>query len=373
VQPASVPGAALMATTLPAFALLATASLASAQVLSPAYRTLVVRYASGDRLGAADDLCSWPDSRIKREVPILNGDWQKTTFGADAMSVTVWAELPIRAALMLHTDCVQRAPGDRKLPGPHIAAAWSIARAMTQEPALRPFARRWYEAFAELAQAEYRWGHALDWAERGLDDFPGSAALWLVRGSIQEMQAVQAAQAQPTLPPERADAQSNLLQRRDVEQYLQAARKSLQAAIHADPSLAEAHLRLGRVAWRLGDEAGARAELEAAVARSREPRTSYLAQLFLGRLEEDAGRFSEAAARYEAAVAIDGGHQSGRLALSHARLRLGEPDAARREVDASLASAGRRRERDPLWLYPWGPAVGVDERLDAMRQEASRP
>jgi len=364
VRPASLP--ALVA-------LLAAASPAATQVLSPAYRTLVVRYASGDRQGAADDLCAWPDSRIKRELPILNSEWQKTAFGADAMSPSVWEALPIRAALMLHTDCVQRAPGDRRVPRLHATAAWSIARTMTQEPALRPFARRWYEAFAELAQAEYRWGHALDWAERGLDDFPGSAALWLVRGSIQEMQALQAAQAQPRFPPDHADLQANLQLRRDLGQQLQAARKSLQAAMHADPSLAEAHLRLGRIAWRLGDEAEARAELETALARSKEQRTSYLAQLFLGRLEEDAGRFPDAAARYDAAVAIDGGHQSGRLALSHARLRLGEPEAARREVDAALASAGRRTERDPLWLYPWGPAVGVDERLEAMRQEASRP
>jgi len=355
-------------------ALLATTTIASAQVLSPAYRTLVARYASGDRLGAADELCGWPDSRIKREVPILNSEWQGTTFGADASSAVVWRETPLQAALMLHTECVQRAPGDRKLPGVHVTAAWSIARTLAKEPTLRSFARRWYEAFAELAQAEYRWGHALDWAERGLDDFPGSAQLWLVRGSIEEMQAVQAAQASPALPVERAvEPQSNLLQRRDVEKYLQAARKSLRASIHADASLAEAHLRLGRVAWRIGDAAEARTELEAALARSTQPRTSYLAQLFLGRLEEDAGQFHDAAARYEAALAIDPGHQSGRLALSHARLRLGDEAAARREVELLLESAGRRKERDPLWLYPWGPAVGVDERLEAMKREASTP
>ena len=356
--------------------LLAAIPIASAQVLSPAYRTLVVRYASGDRLGAADDLCGWPDSRIKKEVPILNSEWQGTTLGADAMSPSVWGTLP-RAALMLHTECVQRAPGDRKLPGAHVTAAWSIARTMTREPALRPFARRWYEAFAELAQADYRWGHALDWAERGLDDFAGSGVLWLVKGSIEEMQAVQAAQATPSLPtdaPASVDTlQSGLLLRRDVERYLRAARKSLRASLHADPSLAEAHLRLGRVAWRLGDTTEARADFEAALARSGEPRTSYLAQLFLGRLEEDAGRDHDAAARYEAAVAIGPEHQSAHLALSHARLRLGDPAAARREVELALAAGGRRKERDPLWLYPWGPAVGVEERLEAMKREVSTP
>jgi tetratricopeptide (TPR) repeat protein len=202
--------------------------------------------------------------------------------------------------------------------------------------------------------------------------------LWLVKGSIEEMEAVQAAQATPSLPTGEPAAnvdslRSGMLQRRDVEKYLQAARKSLRASLHADPSLAEAHLRLGRVAWRLGDTTEARAELEAALARSGEPRTSYLAQLFLGRLDEDAGRHHDAAARYEAAVALGPEHQSARLALSHARLRDGDPDAARREVEQALVAAGRRKERDPLWLYPWGPAVGIGERLEAMRREASTP
>ena len=335
----------------PAFVLLAAASLAPAQVPSPAYKALVVRFASGDRMGAADALCDWPDSRIKREVPTLDGERQGTT---------------LRAALMLHTECVQRAPGDRKLPGVHGTAAWSIARTLAKEPALRSFARRWYEAFAELAQAEYRWGHAIDWAERGLEDFPGAAELWLVRGSIQEMQAIQAAQASPLLsvgePVPNVDSlKSSLVHRPDVEKYLQAARKSLRASIHADASLAEAHLRLGRVAWRIGDAAEARAELEAALARSKEPRTSYLALLFLGRLEEDAGDYHDAAVRYEAAVAIDPDHQSGHLALSHARLGLGDPAAARREVEQILESAwaGGRSVTRCAWL-PVGPAVGVD-------------
>ena len=349
----------------PGLVLLAAASLASPQAPRPAYRTLVARYASGDRPGAADELCGWPDSRIKREV------------GANP----AWEGSSMRAALMLHTDCAQRAPGDRRLPRVHVTAAWSIARTLAKEPTLRSFSRRWYEAFAQIAQAEYRWGHAIDWAERGLEDFPGAAELWLVRGSIQEIQAVHAAQAslllrpasEVDLDPNTGRMASDLPQGRDVEQHLQAAHKSLRASIHADASLAEAHLRLGRVAWRMGDAAEARAELEAALARSTQPRTSYLALLFLGRLEEDAGRLHDAAARYEAAVAIGSDHQSGRLALSHARLRLGDPAAARREVEQALESAARRKERDPLWLYLWGPAVGADERLEAMKQEASTP
>ena len=87
-------------------------------------------------------------------------------------------------------------------------------------------------------------------------------------------------------------------------------------------------------------------------------------------MEEDAGRLEAAAASYAAAVAIEPRCQSARLALSQVRLRLGDEAAARREVEASLESSGDR-PRDPLWLYPWGPSVGVEERLEALRREAS--
>ena len=60
------------------------------------------------------------------------------------------------------------------------------------DPALPPFVRRWYDAMAGLAQGESRWDGALDWAERGLRDFPDSAELLLVLGSIEETVGAQA-------------------------------------------------------------------------------------------------------------------------------------------------------------------------------------
>jgi tetratricopeptide (TPR) repeat protein len=360
--------------------LLALSSVASTQpseILSPIYQAVVRRYASGDREGAVAELGAWPDSRIRREVPILNRDWQRSLLVGEAMSPDVWREIPVRAALMLHTDCAQRARGEGRPPKLHEAAAWSIARTLEELPAHRTFARRWYEAYAELAQAEYRWGEALDWAERGLEDFPGSAELLLVTGSIEEMQAVQAAQAAPPsaqqafLDPQTGRGVSELLQRRQVREHLDQARRALRTAVGADPSLAEAHLRLGRVAWRLGEAAEARAALQAALARSAGGRTAFLAHLFVGRVEEDAGRLHEAAASYEAAVAIFPRCQSARLARSHVRRRLGDAAAARLDVEDALKFAGQGEERDPLWLYPWGPAVGIDDRLEALRQEAS--
>jgi hypothetical protein len=345
------------------------------EVLSPAYQAVVRRYASGDREGAVAELAAWPDSRVEREVPILNRDWQRS--GGDALDPDAWARIPVRAALMLHTDCARRARREGKPSRLHDTAAWSIARALKRDPAHRAFARLWYEVYAALAQAEYGWGEALDWAERGLGDFPDSAALLLVRGSIEEMQALQASLAAP--PPAREDLadpgtrrlRSELLQRREVRGLLEKARDTLRAALAADPSLSDAHLRLGRVAWKLGETAEARSALEAALARGTVGGTAFLAHLFLGRVHEDGGRLDEAGRSYEAALALDETAQSARVALSHVRLRGGDAASARVQVETAVSFSRLRRNQDPFWLYPLGPAAGVEDRLEALRREAS--
>ena len=362
--------------------LLALSGVAWAQpseVLSPAYRAVVRRYGSGDREAAVAELSAWPDSRVRREVPILNRDWQRSLLVGDAMNPDVWREASLRAALMLHTDCARRARREGRSAKLHETAAWSIAHTLKKHPTDRAFGRRWYEAYAEFALDHDSQEQALDWAERGLADFPDSAELHLVVGSIEELQAVEAGQGAPLASGPGLDDQgtralrSELLRRREVRQHLEAARQALRAAATADPSTAEAPLRLGRVAWRLGEKAEARTALQAALARSSGGRTAFLAHLFLGRLDEDAGRLHEAAAAYDAAVAIDPRAQSARLARSHVRLRLGEAAAARLEVEEMLGSVGWRRETDPFWLYPWGPAVGVEDRLEALRLEAPIP
>jgi hypothetical protein len=38
-------------------------------------------------------------------------------------------------------------------------------------------------------------------------------------------------------------------------------------------------------------------------------------------------------------------------------------------MEKSIRAVGRRTQPDPLWLYPWGPSVGVEDRLDALRRE----
>lgn len=340
-------------------ALLTLPALAAAQSssLSPEYEAALRAYASSERERAVSEVVGWTERRLRDEVT-----------GLYARRVSLR-----KVALLLHGDCAQRARRDGLPPQPHESAALTIAHMLKAESAERPFVRRWYEAMAGLALGESRWGEALDWAERGLRDFPVAAPMLLVVGSIEETVGALALLRLPefVFSPVQRETRENLGALREARGHLERAHRSLRSAVAAEPSLTEARLRLGRVAWRLGETSEARSALEGVLAREPAGRTAFLAHLFLGRLHEDAGRLDEAARAYEAALALDHRAQSARLALSHVQLRLGGAGAARREVEAAVGYAGLRPEPEPYWLYPWGPSVGVQERLEVLRREAS--
>ena len=357
--------------------LLALTSPATAQrsgVLSPAYEAVVQRYESGDREVAVLDVAGWSEGRLRDEMTALGALRERARRAVDPAALILWHRVPVRAALMLHTDCAQRARRDGVSPQLHEWVAAEIARMLRDDGAHRSFARRWYGVMAGLAVSENRWQEGLDWAERGLRDFPESAEVLLVVASIQEtLAALEATRVseEALFDPTTRAARAARLEAREVRAQLESACGALRAAVAADPSLAEARLRLGRVAWRLGAAAEARSVLEEVLAREPAWDTAFLAHLFLGRLHEDAGRPDDAARSYERALALQASAQSARLALSHVRLRRGDAAAARAEVERALRPAGDRLRPDPFWLYPWGPSVGVEGRLEALRREAS--
>jgi tetratricopeptide (TPR) repeat protein len=336
---------------------LALPALGAAQsAVSPAYETTLRRYQSGDREGAIADMSAWPERRLRDEMTALRALCEKARACQRCPAADRWEKTPVRAALMLHSDSAQKARRDGQSPVLQESAAAEVAGLMKGDPSHRGFARRWYEAMASLAEAETRWAEALAWAERGLRDFPDSVEMRLVQASIEETQGVLEL--------------TQLLHRREVRERFERAHGALLAAIAVDASLHEPRLRLGRVAWRLGEAAEARSVLEDVLARKPEARAAFLAHLFLGRVDEDAGRLDEALGSYEAALALDPRSQSARVALSHLRLRRGDAAGARADVEKAVGSAGRRSQPDAFWLYPWGPSVGVQDRLEALRQEA---
>jgi tetratricopeptide (TPR) repeat protein len=349
--------------------------------LSPAYESAIRRYDSGDRAGAIADMNAWPERRLRDEMTALRALWRAAQACHRCPDADAWERMPMRAALMLHSDCAQRSRHDGQSPQLQDSAAVEVASLMKDDPFHRAFVRRWYEAMASLAQSENRWDEALAWAQRGLREFPDSVEMLLVQASIEEMQgaieqtrgapeAVREGNA-PLLDPNARRSRAELLHRRQVREHFENAQRTLGQALAADASLPTLRLRLGRVAWRLGETAEARSAFLDVLARRPDAATAFLAHLFLGRLDEDAGRLDDAAASYEAALTLDPRSQSARLALSHVRLRRGDAAGARAEVERAVGEGGRRPQPDAFWLYPWGPSVGVQGRLEALRREST--
>ncbi len=345
---------------------------ARAQALSPAYSTLVERYASGDRTGAVAELASWPEERLRREIAALDALHRTALACASCPAAAEWRRVA-RASLLLQTDCARQARRGGEPAGGFDSAAALIARLLVDDPELQAFAARWYEAVAGLAQAENRWEDALAWAEAGLRAFPASPELLLARGSIEETVAVLLTlpSSEPGAAASSSQRQASRQRRQDVLFQLERARDAYLAALAASPGLPEARLRLGRVQWRLGRAEEARETLEGLLAIQKAGATAFLARLFLGRIHEDAGRLDEALAGYESALALHPRAQSALVARSHLRLRRGEAAGARRDAETAVAAGGHRLVEDPYWLYPWGSSVGVEERLEALRREAT--
>lgn len=365
---------------------------AAGQELPPAYAALARRYASGDRSGAVAELAAWPEWRVKalgRDLNLRAALAERPGPGQRCL-LPDCAAFPARAALLLHTDAAARRRAGGASARLHDVAAIELARflaaagvadpAAAEARAGRAFVERWYVAVTLDAQQDTRWSDALDWAERGLKPFPESPDLLLALASLEEVLAFQAV-APPgdglhPPPLDRIEREAGEERGRASERrrHLARARQALDAALRAGPRRDDVRVRLGRVAWKLGDAAASRAVLEpVAERRDAEPSLAYLARLFLGRLLEDEGRLEEAARSYEAAIATRVRSQAAGLALSHVRLRLGDSASARLQLEGAIRAAGYQAGADPFWLYPWGAAPEANARLEALRREASEP
>ncbi len=376
---------------------------------SAPYSALVRRYAAGEMTAAVSELREWPETRVRDEVRAVMASAQKCTSpdqsapGAECAPEIVWPGFPITAALMLHTDTA-RADAASDV---HERAAVTLAGLFVDFPALADFGERWYGLRARLARAENRWPEAEAWAEKGVAAFPRSARLWLLLGSIEETLMVGGVDLQsdglpfdpdplgrrrrllaiPGKPTEqaasrRADtlfltsdplrARGEKEEREPPREYLVRAQRALEKAAALRPELGEARLRLARLAWWSGDLVSSRSALDRLLATPDEPGTTFLARIFMGRLLEDEGQLAAAAASYEAALRLEPQCQSARLALSHARQRLGDLSAARRELELALRNAGSRSRPDPYWLYLAPTAGSADLELAALRREVVR-
>ena len=136
-----------------------------------------------------------------------------------------------------------------------------------------------------------------------------------------------------------------------------------QHAIALDPTLAEGHLRLGRVLLLLGRGGEAEAAFAKVPESTADKRWRYLAEMFRADLADRAA----ARTRYEAALAIWPDAQAPVLALSRMSASEGDWPAAQARL-ATLAPRAGGRGEDPWWAYGFGQAWRIDAGLETLHR-----
>jgi tetratricopeptide (TPR) repeat protein len=201
---------------------------------------------------------------------------------------------------------------------------------------------------------------------RARDEFPDDAMVRLAFGSFEEVRAT-AVELDVLKQPE------GLLRIPRVA-WLRAAQKKrwekaedyFRDALKADPSLAEAHLRLGRVLRLRGKLKEARQELEAAATAARESApvpmpafgpaivVPYLTEMFLAEVIEEEGGVADALTKYQGIARRWPDCQSGLLALSRAYEARGDREAALNALRPLFREQAKRPCIDPWWAYNLG-------------------
>jgi hypothetical protein len=226
----------------------------------------------------------------------------------------------------------------------------SRIRTGDEQPAsVDPFARHWYRATTAYLSHRLLLSEALAHTNQVLASIPDDPVLLLMAGALHEnfgSRVIQAAIKSVFLPPGLEIAVGS------AGTELSRARQLLERAIAADPSSAEAHIRLGYVIGQREDHAGAARELRRGEDLAVDPRWKYFAALFLGQELEQLHQHADARDAYERAAALYPRAQSPRLALGRLAAELGDRDATAAANRALLSLPADAMVRDdPWWSY----------------------
>jgi tetratricopeptide (TPR) repeat protein len=229
---------------------------------------------------------------------------------------------------------------------------WDLARTvlgLVTTPASDETVRLWYQAMSAYTVQTRQWNLAMPMLDHGLSRLPDDARLLLHAGVMHE--TFGSANVQNAVGMLKAGGDTSLtVGTREGE--LVVAERFFRRATVADPTLAEASLRLGHVLAQFGNHDQATGELQRAAAGTTDPTLIYYAMLLLAREEAANGRAPAAYAALEKAGALFPQAQSPLLA---------ECQLARREDDfARVTAALQKLERlppgvdgrhDPWWVY----------------------
>jgi VWFA-related protein len=363
----------------PALRVCVTISLAAHTPQASDFATLLTQYRGTDADAALRQLAAWPDSRIFDTAKLA-------TVGSDPWNLAAAALFHLEAGLM----DVGHLPGDAHIVAQgHFRGALNaegrarildvMAKAkVSRDKALFEFLRDYHIVVGVVMAQSFQ--PSSEPARQALRILGEDAAFQLAVGAHAALAMgprrvgdgpyglLWGTPQQPARLISAGGEHYNADEAREAE-------LAFRRAIALDPTLAEAHLRLGRVYQLINRPANAQRELEAAARDARQndnALTAYLAELFLGQLHEDAGRSSDALNAYERAIITFPAGYAARLALGHTLLAAGRTEegwAMRRSV---LGADLQPPARDPWGRFP-APNYGrITDRLAAMRAKVSK-
>jgi tetratricopeptide (TPR) repeat protein len=359
--------------------------------ISPAWMSVLQEYRGGDADRAVREVLSWPKERLEKQVA-TEADCTRLIAQKDIETV--------RAAIALHAEAAVS------------CASLECFRSQDRVP-LVLFTKVVENLWPALGTEERKALRGLfdDWtvlgssylstlgqpllAQRRVEDartrlprlqatgtpVPGSAtaagasieddpALLLALGSAREM-VLMLLGASPQVAikatASRGNGAATAPPARSAE--LESVAELYRRALALDPSRVEARVRLGRVLCLAGHAREAVVELKRARQDAGQGYLFYLASLFLGDAYERVGEHGMAADSYRSAIAEYPEAQAAYLGLASVPQGAApEPGPVNVLTQMFGAEAGRRPERDPWWMYPYGQAWQSRARIDALRR-----
>jgi len=363
-----IPAAALMLTLLGGVSHAQRVQVASEQEqwILGEYWTVVKRYQGGQTAPAIKEMSSWPQDRIAK---VQASQFQQETQLIDLRtSKAEWKPGTLRAAAMLHTEVGLEALRQRDVSQFQfhvgIADGWlSLADDRTSIPGgLRS---RWNVAIARVLLLNGEFGLAEATLDRVNTKIADDAAVLLALGTAKEGRAMRLTADAPAGAKPRDPAEV----RRERTELRAAAASLFERALTLDPALAEAHLRLARLAMNRGDDPGAEQELRTVTQASTDPNHVYLVHLWLGDIRERQKQWNAAAESYVEAVKARPDGQSAYVALARVLHEMGQGVQAAGVMDRWFARGVTSPVADPWWIYPLGLDARLEARFDALFAE----
>ena len=287
----------------------------------------------------------------------------------DAGATSLPSDTCLEAAALVHTDLAMMVTRDTGWARAsfHARAARSIIELMQGAEAFR---RDWLLAMAYFHQKAI---FSIDWSGRS-----GKTA----SESVDDIGRALAERAQSyfdeavELYPEDAEillAAGTLYEwggfpRFGDEKRLRKAERLYRRAVEADPDMAEANLRYGRVLQKRGKHRDSAEPLQRTLELDESDVLNYFAHLLLGRLQERRDRAAEAVEHYRSATQILPDWQVAHIALSHALHVSGRRQASLEALARSVdVPAGSEDAMLGWWRYEMGRIRELDLLLERLR------